>query len=117
MKIEPEHTDQTIATEIGRRITQIRLSQNLTHAVLADRCGVSISAINRIEHGKITQFSTFLRICRGLNLLTGFDALLPVPEISPILQLKLQGKQRKRASTSTTPPSQPKTPWKWGNQQ
>jgi hypothetical protein len=62
---------------------------------------------------------------RALNALEGFEGLLPELPPSPIEQLKLQGRQRKRVSharnRSEAPgnphgvrDSAPTKPWTWG---
>jgi transcriptional regulator with XRE-family HTH domain len=99
MKIESQLTDGGVLRELGERLERVRLDQNLTQAALAEQAGVSKRTLERLESGEVaTQLSGFLRVCRTLGLLDRFDALVPEPLPSPIAQLKLQGKTRRRAS-------------------
>jgi putative transcriptional regulator len=97
MQIQPELTDETITKEIGMRLRQIRINQNLTHKELEDKAGVSIRTISRIEKGETPHFSSFLRICRALKILEGLENFIPPPEPSPLLLAKLQPKIRHRS--------------------
>jgi hypothetical protein len=57
--------------------------------------------VERLESGAVaTQLSGFIRVCRALNLIERFDLLIPEAAPSPIAQLKLQGRKRRRASTT-----------------
>ena len=96
-------------------LIDVKLTQNLTQAALAERSGVAKRTIERLESGAVaTQLSGFLRVCRALGLIEGLEALVPEPAASPIAQLKLQGRQRKRASNATAAKAR-KTKWTWGD--
>jgi transcriptional regulator with XRE-family HTH domain len=116
MKITKQATDAVILGELGGRLAKIRLERNLTQAQLATQAGVSKRTIERLEAGAVaTQLSGFIRVCRTLHLVERFDLLIPEPLPSPVAQLKLGGKQRRRASVARpAPPSAKK--WQWGSQ-
>lgn len=106
---------EALLHELGGRLANVRLDQNLTQAELAEQAGVSKRTVERLESGAAaTQLSGFIRVCRVLGLLERFDALIPESLPSPIVQLKLRGKQRRRASSAKTPDRSPKK-WKWGD--
>ena len=68
----------------------------------------------RLESGEVaTQLSSFLRVCRVLGLLERFDSLLPEPVMSPMAQLKMQGRRRQRAGRSKEASGELKK-WTWG---
>ncbi len=99
MKIKNETTDDRILIELGERLARLRLDRNLKQAELAGQAGVSTRTVLRLESGAVaTQLSGFIRVCRTLNLLDRLDLLIPEPAPSPIAQLKLRGKTRRRAS-------------------
>jgi transcriptional regulator with XRE-family HTH domain len=102
--------------EIGGRLARVRLDRNLTQRELADQAGVSKRTVERLESGAAaTQLSGFIRVCRALGLLERFDALVPDSLPSPIAQVKLRGRLRRRASSAKTPaPSSKK--WTWGDE-
>lgn len=112
MKIIGSLTDDAVLTELGERLGRQRLARNLTQAELAEAAGVSKRTIERTEAGESTQFANFVRILRALELLEGFEALVPPPLPSPLAQLKLHGKQRQRAS-GVREPEPPARAWTW----
>lgn len=105
-------SDASVLKIVGERISRQRLQRNLTQADLAAAAGVSKRTIERLEAGDSSQFSNFIRILRALELLDGLDVLVPEPTPSPIAQLKLQGRQRLRASSVREPESTHKA-WAW----
>ena len=114
MKFQDVNSDKTILKELGYRLGQYRLNRNMTQGDLAEEAGVSKRTLHRIEHGESTHISNMIRILRALNLLGNLEALVPEPAISPIQQLKMQGKKRQRAS-SPAEKTDPKSPWSWGD--
>jgi DNA-binding XRE family transcriptional regulator len=89
---------------------------NLTQAQLAQQAGVSKRTVERLESGGVaTQLSGFIRVCRVLDLIDRFEALIPEPLPSPVAQLKLKGRTRKRASASRAANPSPGK-WKWGEE-
>jgi transcriptional regulator with XRE-family HTH domain len=119
MKINGTATDDAVLAEIGKRLMQTRLASNLTQAQLAEQAGVSKRTVERLEAGAVaTQLSGFIRVCRVLNVLERFEALIPESVPSPMAELKLRGKQRQRASGGgrgkAPKPSAKK--WQWGDE-
>ena len=116
MKITAQLTDESILKELGGRLAGARLGRNLTQAVLAEQAGVSKRTVERLESGAVaTQLSGFLRVCRTLSLLDGFESLVPEVKASPMEQLKQQGRKRLRASGKKAAPAEPKK-WTWGDE-
>jgi len=116
MKMTKQATDEAILAELGGRLAKIRLERNLTQAQLAEQAGVSKRTVERLESGAVaTQLSGFIRVCRVLDVIEQFDRLIPEPLPSPVAQLKLRGRKRRRASgTKATKPVTKK--WQWGDE-
>ena len=115
MKIENSLTDTTVLTEIGERLAQRRISLGLTQSDVATEGGLSTRTIARIENGESAQLSNFIRLLRALDLLGGFDELIPPEQESPIELLRRKGKQRKRASSRRSSPKGD-SDWSWGEE-
>jgi transcriptional regulator with XRE-family HTH domain len=113
MLISQQLSDEAVLSELGARLATVRLERNLTQAALAEQAGVSKRTIERLESGEVaTHLSGFVRVCRALELLDRFELLVPESVASPIAQLKLQGRKRRRASGEKGARSKPK-PWTW----
>ena len=65
---------------------------------IADRAGIGINSVARLEDGKGATLANFIRVLNALEALDSLEAFLPVPAISPIQLAKLQGKLRQKAS-------------------
>lgn len=92
-----EMSNLAILKEIGQRLKNIRLRKNMQQKELAERCGVSLSSVQRLERGETITSETLVSVIRALGLLENFEQLLPEPPISPIMLKKLEGRTRKRA--------------------
>lgn len=114
MKISNQLIDQAILRQLGERLMRVRLERNLAQAELAIEAGVSKRTVERMEAGGATQLVNLVRVCRALGLVEGFETLIPEPVPSPVAQLKLRGRQRKRASS--VKPAEPAGQWRWGTQ-
>ncbi|TAG10889.1 MAG: XRE family transcriptional regulator [Verrucomicrobia bacterium] len=112
MKINSNSTDDVLLKEIGARLASLRIEQNLTQAALAEQAGISKRTVERLESGAVaTQLSGFLRICRVLKIIDRIDALLPEVSLSPMAQLREEGRKRQRATGQKTLSAPQK--WTW----
>ena len=113
MKIDTHIADEALLKLIGERLARLRLDRNLTQEQLAQQAGLGLRTVQRLELGlAATQLSGFVRVCRVLGLVEGFETLIPQPTPSPVAQLKLRGRQRKRASSVKA--VEPAGKWQWG---
>jgi transcriptional regulator with XRE-family HTH domain len=116
MRLSAGATDEALLVEMGSRFARARLDRNLTQAQLAELAGISKRTLERLESGSVaTQMSGFIRVCRALQVLDRFELLLPESTPSPMEQLRLQGRKRRRAA----PKKAKKTPskWLWGDKE
>lgn len=98
MRIVPELTDAAVSRILGGRVERYRIEAGLTQAELAERAGIGKRTLERVEAGRGAELATLIRVLRALNALEGLDRLLPELPPSPIEQLRLRGKQRRRVS-------------------
>lgn len=91
-----EMTDAAIAEEIGYRIRQLRLRNNIPLELLHERTLIAINTLKALESGK-GKLTTMIAVLRELKALDGINNFIAPVEISPIQLIKLKGKQRKRA--------------------
>ncbi len=91
-------TDDAILSELGSRLRQQRLNQNVSQTDLAEKAGVSWGTLRNAEAGKGSSVTTLIRLLRALGVLQRLETLLPEPEPSPLHLLQLKGEARVRAS-------------------
>lgn len=109
-------TDRAVLAELGGRLARTRLERNISQQQLAREAGLSKRTIERMEAGEESKLSNLVRVLRALDLLDRLDALVPEPLPSPIEQLKLRGRRRRRAGRATTRREEPAAPWRWGDE-
>jgi transcriptional regulator with XRE-family HTH domain len=114
MKISRENTDTAVLTEVGKRLTRVRLNHNLTQEELAKTAGVSKRTIERLETGRSVQLSNLVRAFRALHLTDNLDQMVPQVTESPMAKLKLQKSERQRASSHKPSPRSSGT-WAWAD--
>lgn len=90
-------TASALAEEIGTRLKQARLNQDLTQSEVAELAGIARKTVLNAEKGKV-QLDNLMAILIALELTAQLDLFLPQQDISPLQLAKLQGKKRQRAS-------------------
>jgi len=114
MKFQDLHNDAAALAELGRRLAQLRIGQQLTQAELARKAGIGKRTLERLEAGDTTQTKTLLRVLRELDLLERLELLLPEPKARPSQVVKAE-ELPKRVSR-TRGQKRDKGPWKWGDE-
>ncbi|PKG97555.1 helix-turn-helix domain-containing protein [Paraglaciecola sp. MB-3u-78] len=105
-------TANAIAGELGARIKTARLNANLTQKALAKKAGVSLKAVTNGEKGKST-LESMIAILIALKMSEQLNSFIPKQKISPVQLIELQGKERKRATSSSKNSAQTKDTAKW----
>lgn len=110
-------TDIELCNRIAAKIKTVRLKQNMSQAELADKSGVSISTIKRMEDGEVKNFESLIRILRTLGKLDIFVPLVEEEQLSPNEYYELASKankpkrKRKRASKGYTKENKEDSEW------
>jgi transcriptional regulator with XRE-family HTH domain len=118
VRIANANTDEAVLRELGSRLERTRLERNRTQAELATEAGIGRATLQRLEAGQPGDLSSFVRVLRALGLLEALDRLVPEPTPSPIELLRIQGRQRARASRprGNERPSEESEPWNWSEE-
>lgn len=107
-------SDQAIATELVTYLRQIRLQQNLTQEQVAEKAGLSRSAISEMENGKTaTSLLTIIQLLKALQHLHLLDNWQIAGQIIPTHMKKLSGVKRLRAARTARKPSKEESEWEW----
>ena len=116
MKIDNQITDIQLFREIGDRIRFARIQSRIKQEELADRCGISRSALIKLEKGDGgTRLSTFLSVLRQLRILQSFEVFLPERHMTPEMQLELDRKAKPLPKTVRDRKKSVTGIWKWGD--
>lgn len=96
-----EFSDEDIIKEICKRVKSIRLSCCFSQQEFADKAGVSVATIKRIESCKVNDIalSTLLKILRISGTLEGVADLVPKLPESPFLINENTGKRVQRINS------------------
>ena len=119
MQIDSRLTDESVLRELGERLAALRLARDLTQRRLGEQAGVGRSVVQRIEAGEPVTTTNLIRVLRTLDALDALERLIPPQVPSPVEELKLRGRQRRRASGAHGGPDQPPDqpgPWRWGDE-
>ena len=113
IKIENILSDDIVLEELGRRMSEARLSRRMTQAQFAAQAGVAKRTVERLEDGASVQLANWIRCLRALNKLEGMERLLPETPPNPIGLLERHGSKPMRMRTK--PPPDSKFDWAWGD--
>lgn len=106
-------SSQAIAAELGRRLNELRLAQDLTQAQLGEQAGVSRGTVVRLSEGGGVSLDSFIRVMQALGLTGHLAALLPDPSVRPVEEVR-HGGRRQRASGRGGEPGAGE--WRWGDE-
>jgi transcriptional regulator with XRE-family HTH domain len=81
---------------LGEQLRALRLRRGLTQRQLAERAGLSLTAVGHAESGQGATLSTFVRLLKALGRSDWLATLSPAVSISP-LQMLRSPKPRQRA--------------------
>jgi transcriptional regulator with XRE-family HTH domain len=81
---------------LGEQVKAARLRKNMPQEELANRAGVTLPTISRLESGKGSSLATFVKALQVLKEEAWLEQLAPRVTISP-LQIHQRGKMRQRA--------------------
>lgn len=91
-------TPEELAIAVGENIRALRLQKNLPQQALADRAGVSLSALRHLESGQGANLATLIRVVKALERQEWLQALAPRVSINP-LHMTPTLVERRRART------------------
>lgn len=75
---------ETILKRIGEALKERRLRKNIPQSVLAERSGISVTAVKRLENGDGATLGSFILVCRTLGVDNWIAELELRDEVSPI---------------------------------
>ena len=110
MKLSGNENTIFVLKELGNRIKDNRIAYPMTREQLAEKSGVSLSTIVRMENGVNIGMEQLINVMRALNLLHSIELLIPEYKLSP-MDIAM-GREKKKRASSKKPDS--KKNWTWG---
>lgn len=112
----PDH----ITKNLGERLAATRLRRNITQAELAERSGVAVRTLRRVEAGEGGTIDTLIRLLQALDLAQTLDLLVPDTSPGPMELARMAGaggaeprrRQRARKERSVS-----RSPWTWDDKE
>ncbi len=95
--MESAKTVEEWASDLGEQMRAVRLRANLDQISLAERAGISLTAVKNLESGKGATLKTLIKVLRALSRADWLSTLAPLISISPLQMLKAKP-VRQRAS-------------------
>lgn len=98
--------DHEILDDLGKRFRNTRIVKKLTQKDIAEKAGISLDTIKRLERNGYVSLGNLVKICRVLDLIQTIDALFPAAEFSPkdaFYQNKMSKRVRHRKTTKREP--------------
>ena len=89
-------TVSALEAQLGTRLRQLRLDRNIEQTTLAERAGVGLRSLQRLELGQGSTTHTLLSVLRALGREEWLNTVAPVPTINP-LTLPHSNQPRRRA--------------------
>ncbi len=81
---------------IGSRLKRIRLRKNILQKDLAQKAGISLRALQKVEGGIFVNLKTLMAMARALGRIDDFLALFEIPTVSP-MEYHTKNSERKRS--------------------
>ncbi len=82
---------------LGEQLRDLRVRQNISQQVLAERACIALNAVKNLEAGNGSTVSSLLQVLHTLGKESWIQTLAPTVSISPMQMLK-QKPKRQRAS-------------------
>jgi transcriptional regulator with XRE-family HTH domain len=76
-----------LQSDLGKRVRQLRLFRNVDQRTIAERAGISLRALGKLENGRGSTLETLLRTLKALDYVQGIEMLAPEVTVNPIAML------------------------------
>lgn len=100
----PEYaTLDELEASLGQQFRTLRLRSEANQKTLAEKAGVSLSALRNLETGRGVSLKTMLAVLRALGRTDFLNMLAPESTVSPMQMLKSTKAPRQRAYSPRKP--------------
>lgn len=90
-------TVSDLERQLGASLRGLRLDRNLEQETLAERAGIGLRSLQRLELGQGSNLHTLISVLRALERVDWLETIAPVATINP-LTMPRTAKPRQRAA-------------------
>ena len=77
-------TPEELEALFGQQLRNLRIIRNLTQNELAERAGVALNAVKRLESGQTSTTKSLVKVLKALNRAEWLDTLAPQVTVNPL---------------------------------
>lgn len=103
-------------SELASRLKAYRIDYPLTQKELADKSGVALRSVLRMESGEDVQLGNLIKVLIALDLDANLDMLVPDPTKRPSFYLKNKPAVSQKKRVRKRESSNPDTDRRWGDE-
>jgi len=85
-----EYPEKELQSQVGEQLRLHRKNRRMTQPELAERAGIGLATLVRLENTGQANLSNVLRVMRALRLPDRMEDALQLPAASPLEQLRRQ---------------------------
>jgi len=78
------YTPEELEERLGAQIRNLRILRNLDQRELAERAGVALNVVKRLESGKTSTTKSLIKVLKILNRTEWLNTLAPQVAINPV---------------------------------
>lgn len=101
------NTTEELEEKLGQQIRNLRILRNLAQSELAERAGVALNAVKRLESGQTSTTKSLVKVLKVLNRTEWLDTLAPQVTVNPLQNVTPRAPRQKvfRARKTSAKPS------------
>jgi transcriptional regulator with XRE-family HTH domain len=95
-------TAEELEEKLGQQIRNLRILRNLAQSELAERAGVALNAVKRLESGQTSTTKSLVKVLKVLNRTEWLETLAPQVTVNPLQNVTSKAPRQKVFRTRKT---------------
>lgn len=100
-------TPEELEEKLGQQIRNLRILRNLAQSELAERAGIALNAVKRLESGQTSTTKSLVKVLKVLNRTEWLDTLAPQVTVNPLQKVTSKAPRQKVFRTRKTTAKSP----------
>jgi transcriptional regulator with XRE-family HTH domain len=93
--MQKHNTPEELEKILGEQIRNLRILRNLAQSDLAERAGIALNAVKRLESGQPTTTKTLVKTLKVLNRTEWLESLAPSVTVNPLQAMSSKAPRQK----------------------